>query len=145
MKFIALILASLLLLTPAFANDNPGTDNNSVLSAEQTEALIERAMTESAAEDDDCADQELLSCIGINRTNCESFRADIISVCTMPMAREILGSNGEVSDNLELEHAKCTLSLGERDYEIKPKRYFGCMPDGTYEKPDVIANWLKNR
>ena len=102
-------------------------------------------MAEAAAEDDDCDDKKLMSCIGIDTVVCESFRADIIGECTLPMARDILTSDEDLTENLELKHAQCTLTLAESKYEISPKRYLGCMPEGTYEQPELIEEWLKNR
>ncbi len=145
MKLIALTVAVALLMASSFADETPGAVSESLLAPEQIEALLEHAMEEAAAEDDDCDNSELTSCIGFDRTSCEAFSADIISDCTLPMAREILSSDGEVGENLELEHAKCTLKLAEDKYRISPERYLGCMPPGTYEKPGLIKDWLKNR
>lgn len=145
MKLVALTLTMALLMASSSANETEGSASESSLTPEQIEILLERAMEESAAEDDDCDNAELTSCIGFNRENCEAFRTDIIGECTLPMAREILSSDGEGAENLELEHAKCTLKLAEGKYRISPERYLGCMPPGTYERPELIKDWLKNR
>ncbi len=145
MKRILPILITLALATTSIAEESSNTVSDSQLSAEQIEMLLERAMEESAAEDDDCEDSELTACIGFDRKKCEAFRADIISACTLPMARSILSSDGSEVDNLELEHAQCTLTLVEQKYEIDPQRYLKCMPAGTYQDPESIAEWLKNR
>lgn len=145
MKCIALTLAMVLLMSSSSADETQGSDSESILTPEQIEALLERAAEESAADDDECDNTKLTSCIGFDRKHCEAFRAEIVSACTLPMAREILSSGGEGTENLELEHAKCTLTLAEDTYRIAPERYLDCMPPGTYEDPGRIRDWLKNR
>jgi hypothetical protein len=145
MKLIALTLATAFLMASGYADETQGSESESSLTPEQIEALLERAMEEAAAQDDDCDNTRLTSCIGFDRNNCEAFSAEIISECTLPMAREILSSDGEGTENLEFEHAKCTLILAEDKYRIAPERYLDCMPPGTYQDPGRIKDWLKNR
>ncbi|MEM7081839.1 MAG: hypothetical protein AAF465_03830 [Pseudomonadota bacterium] len=135
--FLTAILA-VLLVSPTFA------DSGTALSDAQTEALIERAAKEAAEGDNECDNKKLLGCMGINSAQCVDLRDAVISECTMPMARQILG--GEIdTDNLELQHAQCTLQLAEASFDIDARRYFRCMPEGTYEKPDIVEAWLDNR
>ncbi len=145
MKSIPLILIVIFTLSTANADEQTNQNAGTPLTAEQTEALIERAMEESAAENDDCSDKKLTACMGITRANCETLRDATLRECTMPLAREILSSNGELTDNIELEHTKCTLELGESRFSIEPEKYVSCMPAGTYQNPEKINEWLKNR
>lgn len=145
MKSVLKILIVVVWIAVATADEIPEADSEALLTDEQIETLLERAQEESAAENDDCNNESLLSCIGFDRTTCESLQADVMEDCTLPMARDILASGEGDTETLELDHAKCTLELAEKRYRIAPKRYFDCMPNGTYEKPGPIRDWLENR
>lgn len=141
---LLVLTATLLLSLPVLASDADKTDADAATRIDEVlgEELIQQAIEESAAEGNDCADRELLSCMGIDSDQCGTLLASVMRECTMPLARKILSSDTDMTADIELEHASCTFALGEKDYGIEPQRYLNCMPTGSFQNRTAIQEWL---